>query len=155
MNTFKVSFHVRHCLILPFSVSNPTVGFIRVPIGSSSSLCYNERILWNRDGKTVWSGEKQQSFSLSLYSVLIRALLSKARSEHPQTSCFVTPGHVLKWLLHNTIERYLWLCLMSHFPILFMLRIRVVSLSTSSSSLLLSVWKFPRSSPPASTQTAA
>lgn len=50
-----------------------------------------------------------------------------------------------KWLSRKTIECNLWLCLMSHSTILFMLRIPVFSLSTLSSSLLLSIVKF---SPP-------
>lgn len=82
---FKVSFHVRHSLIPPFNVSDPTVPFIRVPIGSSSSLCYNERRVYEIGIERVFALERNSKvfFSplcLSLDCVLIRAFLSKARS---------------------------------------------------------------------------
>lgn len=70
---FKVGFRVRPFLIPPFNVSDPTVPFIRVSIGSSSSLRRNERRVYEIRIESVCSGEKPEVFSSSLDCVLIRA----------------------------------------------------------------------------------
>ena len=96
---FKVSFHVRHCLILSFNVADPTVAFIRVSIGSSSSLCYNEKRVHETGMERVFAMERESNvFFLPFFldCVLIRALLSKARSEHLPTFSFICLGLVLR-----------------------------------------------------------
>lgn len=77
---FKVRIHVRHCLIPPFNVSDPTVPFIRVPIGSSSSLCYNERRVYEIGMERVFALERNsKDFFLSSDCVLIRAFLFQSK----------------------------------------------------------------------------
>lgn len=94
---FKVSFHVRHCLIPPFNVTDPTVPFIRLPIGSSPSLCYNERRVYEIGMERVFALERHSKvFCFFSPCVLIRALLSKARSQCLPTFSFISPGLVLR-----------------------------------------------------------
>lgn len=95
---FKVSFHVRRCLIPSFNVPDPTVPFIRVSIGPSSSLCYNERQVHEMGMERVFALERNNSvifISPSVDCVLIRAFLSKARSERLPTFSFISLGLVL------------------------------------------------------------
>lgn len=78
---FKVSFHVRQCLIPAFNVSDPRVPFIRVPIGSSSPLCCNERKMYEIGVESVCSREKQQSFVPSLQTVSLLGLFSPKQGQ--------------------------------------------------------------------------
>lgn len=134
---FKVSFHVRHCLIPPFNVSDPTVPFIRVPIGSSSALCYNERRVYEIGMERLFALERNSKVFFFYVSLLGLRFPKQGQSVY-QLSALLALGlsSGTEWLSRNTIECNLWLCLMSHSAFLFMLHIRVFSLSTSSSSPL-------------------
>lgn len=80
---FKVSFRVRHCLIPAFNVSDPTVPFIRLPIGSSSSPCYNEHRVYEIGMEGVFALERRDkvffSFPFFIVCVLIRASLFQSK----------------------------------------------------------------------------
>lgn len=140
---FKVSFHVRHFLIPPFNVTEPTVPFIRAPIGSSSSLCYNERRVYEigimfaleRNSKVFFP-----PFSLQTVSLLGLFLAKQGQSIY-QLSALLALGlsSGTKWLSCNTTECNLWLSLCHTLSFHF----THISLSTSYSFLLLCIKVFP------------
>lgn len=104
----------------------------------------------------VFALERNSKVFLAVDCVLIRALLSKARSERLPTFSFISRRLVLGQLSGShatTTDCNLWLCLMSHSHFLFMLHIKSflsLSLHLIPLSLLLYVLKFSRSSPFAS-----
>lgn len=96
------------------------VPFIRVPIGSSSSVCYNERRVYEIGMERVFALERNSKVSLQTVSLLGLFFPKQGQSIY-QLSALLAFGlsSGTKWLSRNTTECNLWLRLMSHSPLFF------------------------------------